>query len=159
MSIALLFDPLLLLLDDPALLDALLAGEDPDLAAAVPGAPSPQPPASFPDALLPGEGPDLAAAVPGATSPQPPASVLPEDPVTTIEELEALLADLEAAARDALTDAFGVDPDPMGDIDAFITAFAGLEPSPEGEAPAAVSGEGSSDSFAAETVREDWALG
>ncbi len=41
MSSSPFFDPLLLLLDDPDLLDALLAGEDPELADAVPGAGAP----------------------------------------------------------------------------------------------------------------------
>ncbi len=41
MSSSPFFDPLLLLLDDPDLLDALLAGEDPELADAAPGAGAP----------------------------------------------------------------------------------------------------------------------
>lgn len=133
MSTSMFFDPLLLLLDDPALLDALLAGEDPDLAAAVPGAATP------------------------ATD--PPVTAPPEDAAPTIEDLEAALAAIEAAARAALADAFGLDPDLLGDVEAFITAIVGLDPPAEGGAPEAVSGEASWNPSWAETVREDWALG
>jgi hypothetical protein len=133
MSTSVFFDPLLLLLDDPALLDALLAGADPDLAAAVPG-----------------------AATPGA---EPPVTAPPDDAPQTIEDLEAALAAIEAAARAALADAFGLDPDLLSDVDALITAIAGLEQPPGDDAPEAVSGEASWDLSSAEAVREDWALG
>jgi hypothetical protein len=148
MSSTLPYDPLLLLLDDPALLEALMAGADPDLASGVATAPAPQ------DVSVP--------ASPG----EPPGAPPPEDRFPTTEELDALLADsyapepgLDAATRAELVDAFGLDPALVDDEAALVAALAALEPLPEDDLPDLVSGAPPWDPTWSETVREDWALG
>ncbi|CAH0294687.1 hypothetical protein [Roseomonas sp. CECT 9278] len=166
MSMTLPDDPLMLLLHDQALLAALLAGHDPALAPAVPGAPAPlredappPPPAADPQA----------AAEPQAVpqpEPDPPFALVPEDAFPTIAELDALLADsyapepgLDRATRIEFAEAFGIDPALIDDEQAFLAALAALEPPPEDDLPEQVSGEPSPAEIWGGSVREDWALG
>lgn len=150
------FDPLLLLLDDPALLAALLAGEDPALAAAVPG-PAAAPPAPAPPA------PDPVAPEPVLP---PPFTLVPEDAFPTRAELDALLAEsylpepgIDRATRAELAEAFGLDPALIDDEAAFMAALAGLEPWPEDPLPDPFSGDPAWDLAWIESVREDWPVG
>lgn len=152
MSLTLPLDPLMLLLDDPAMLAALLAGEDPALAAAVPGAAAP----------VRVDAPAPVAEPP----PQPPFALVPEEAFPTIAELDALLAEsylpepgLDPALRAELAEAFGIHPTLIDDEQAFLDALAALEPPPEDALPETVSGEPCWDPDWAGTVREDWALG
>lgn len=145
-------DPLMLLVDDPRMLAALLAGEDPALAPAVVGAGAP----------MQAEAP----AVEPAPTPGAPFTLVPEDAFPTIEELDAMLADsyapepgLDAAMRAELAEAFGLDPALVDDEDAFMAALAALEAPPEDALPEQVSGEPYWDPSWVEPVREDWALG
>lgn len=96
MSSSPFFDPLLLLLDDPDLLEALLAGEDPALADAVPGASGPTvEPILDEDAIYAAIQADLAAA-------------FGVDP-TSFPDVDALivaLGDLEAPAEIAVPEGF-----------------------------------------------------
>jgi hypothetical protein len=144
MSFAPPFDPLLLLLDDPALLAALLTPPEPGLAAPVPAAaPPPAPP----------------------VPPVPPV-VFAEDTFPTIEELDALLAEShqaetgpDLALREELAAMLGIDPLLAADEAAFMAALAALEPPPPEELPEALSGEPPWDPAWSEPVREDWPLG
>lgn len=175
MSMILPDDPLMMLLHDPAMLAALLAGEDPALAPAVPGADVAGPVAA--EALgmhaqasqpLPIVAPTLPPAPLAGPDPAPqPAFVLvPEDAFPTIAELDALLADsyapepgLDRATRVEFAEAFGIDPALIDDEQAFLAALAALEPPPEDDLPEQVGGEPSPDDSWSGTVREDWALG
>lgn len=154
MSLTLPHDPLMLLLEDPALLAALLAGEDPALAPAVSGPVVDAPPAAAPPVPVP------------APAEAPPFALVPEEVFPTREELDALLADsylpepgIDRATRAELAEAFGLDPALVDDEVAFIAALAALEPPPEDDLPEFVSGEPAWDLAWVESVREDWALG
>lgn len=150
MSIILPFDALMRLLDDPAMLAALLAGGDPGVA----------PELLTPDATRRTPAPDPAPVA------EAPLAGVPDDAFPTIEELDALLAEsyapqpgIDAAMRAELAEALGLDPALIDDADAFMAALATLEPPPEDVLPEAVSGEPTWDPTWVEAGREDWALG
>ncbi|WP_198370287.1 hypothetical protein [Roseomonas rosulenta] len=176
----------MLLLNDPALLAGLLAGEDPDLAPAVPGPPAALPTAAplaaglpaatLSDAMLasatPAAATPLDATPPDATPPAaasgeaPPLAMVGEDAFPTLAELDALLADsylpdagIDRATRAELAGVFGLDPALIDDENAFMAALAGLEPPPEDDLPEPVSVEPPWDLAWVESVLEDWALG
>jgi hypothetical protein len=144
MSFALPFDPLLLLLDDPALLAALLAPPEPELAPAQAAPAAPPPP-------------------PAAPAPEP----LPDDAFPDIAAMEAMLAqslvdEAEAAPdlalRQELAGWLGLDDAQAGDEAAFLAVLADLPPPVAEELPEGPSGAGYDPTWQ-ETVREDWALG
>jgi hypothetical protein len=166
------FDPLLLLLDDPALLAALLVRSDPALAAPVVGAmadpPGPAvatgtawPTASTAEQILPAREPDPRPAV-LAAEPAPPIAVVPEDAFPSLAELDAMLAESyaptpgpDAALRAELAAVLGLDPTLVDDEEAFLAALAALEPPPADGLPDPFS---DAPSWTA-AVPEDWALG
>jgi len=163
MSMILPSDPLMRLLYDPALLAALLAGEDQTIAAALVAPEVAAPVAAATATASAGEAAPVASPAPEA---DPPFTPVPEDAFPTIAELDALLADsylpepgLDMALRIELAEAFGIDPALIDDEQAFLDALATLEPPPEDDLPEQVSGEPSWDDLWNEPVREDWALG
>jgi hypothetical protein len=167
MSLTLSFDPLLLLLDDPALLAAMLTGPDPALAPAVQGEERPAPPATDHASATPEPTP---APVATDDAPAAPAfALMPEDAFPTMAELDAMLADsyapepgLDAALRAELVAEFGLDPTLVDDEEALMAALAALEPEPEPEddLPPPPQDEAPYwDPSWVEAVLEDWALG
>jgi hypothetical protein len=165
MSVTPPFDPLMLLLDDPALLAALLAPPEPDLAAPVAAA-APSTAPQGPATILPQASVPAMADAPGPAAPASIVAPVPDDAFPTIAELDAMLAEsylpepgLDAAMRQELVTEFGLDPALVGDEAALLAALAALQPPPEDDLPELLSAEPTWDPSWSETAREDWPLG